>query len=136
MGSLVHSATDTAVLDLAVPTTTLNAVALPDLASALSSRAPVTVVGPVSPKAALVLLVPASLKPASPADGARQVELTLVQGSHEWARRTCRFDELGGAVRVQPVTEMPAGDYVLRVTVAPGTASAPAEVAVWPLHVR
>ena len=136
MGSLAHRAADTAVLELAIPATTVNAVALPDLAPALSSRAAVTVVGPVSPTTALVLLVPASLKPATPADGAREVVLTLAQGSHEWARRSCRLDELGEALRVRPVAAMPAGDYVLRVAVGPGTASEPAQVGFWPLRVR
>ena len=136
MGSLAHRAADTAVLELAVPATTVNAVALPDLASALSSRAPVTVVGPVTPTAALVLIVPASLQPASPADGAREVVLTLVQGNHEWARRSCRLGELGDALRVRPVAAMPAGDYLLRVAVGPGSASEPAQVGIWPLRLR
>ena len=136
MGSLVHGAADTAVLELAVPATTVNAVALPDLASALSSRAAETVVGPVSATMPLVLLVPANLKPATAADGARAVVLTLLQGGHEWARRSCRLDELGEALRVRPVAAMPTGNYVLRVAVGPGSASEPAQVGMWPLRVR
>lgn len=136
IGSLAPGTIGVAAFELGVPAAAPGAVTLAEPGSGTPDVAPELEAGRVSAEAGLVLRVPRTLAPTTPADGGRAVVLTLFGGGHEWARRSCRFDELGEAFRIRPARALPAGAYDLRLSVAGREASEPESVWAWRLDVR
>jgi hypothetical protein len=80
--------------------------------------------------------LPSGLRPATPEDGARLVTLALSRQGREWGARRDRLDALGGAIRIRPAGALVAGDYELRLSVAPRLAGETPRVWRCTLRVR
>ncbi len=112
--------------DLGLLPSTPGAVALP---SPVPQGAPYAAVDAAAATDGLVILLPAKL----PLDGDESVALALYSHGNEIARKLCRYEELGAAVRIRTAAKLPAGDYELRLTPASATVRT---TFTWPLRVR
>ena len=121
--------------EVKVPTTTPDAIALLEPAAGGTSLAPATEIGPITVSAGVVLLLPAGLLASTVQDGARDVTVTLLRDGRELGSLESKLGSLGNALRVRPHPTLPAGEYLLRLTIA-ARASRPAEVLSFPLRVR
>lgn len=121
--------------EVKAPTTTPDAIALLEPAAGGTNLAPATEIGPITVNAGVVLLLPAGLLPSTAQDGARDVTVTLLRDGRELGSLESKLGSLGTALRVRPHPTLPAGEYLLRLTIA-ARDSRPAEVLSFPLRVR
>ena len=112
--------------DLGLLPSTPGAIALP---SPVPQGAPYAAVDAAAAAGGLVVLLPAKL----PLDAGESVTLALYSHGNELARKLCRYEELGAAVRIRTTAKLPADDYELRLT--PESATGRTSF-TWPLRVR
>lgn len=93
-------------------------------------------VGVVTSVSGVTFRVPPALEPASEADGARALTLTLIRDGRELGSARCRFDSLGARFRMRPRGRLSEGDYDLRVALASPDPTLPPVVLLYRLRAR
>ena len=136
MGSLAPDARHTVTFELMVLAATPGALLLPEATAGASGDLTVIEVGRFSAEAGVVLVLPASLRPATPQDGQRVVTLTLLRDGHELGLLHSDLNSMGNALRLRSINPLLAGDYLLRLSIATHERTAAPQVLLYLLRVR
>ena len=83
----------------------------------------------------LVLRLPPSLRPPTPADGVRPLTIAVLRSGRELVHQETRWGELGDVIRVSSESALPASVYEERITLAAGAGGTP-HTWSWTLRVR
>jgi predicted anti-sigma-YlaC factor YlaD len=135
MGSLAPDARHTVTFEVMVLAATPGALLLPE-GNPAAGGVPAIEVGHFSAEAGVVLVLPASLRPATPEDGQRVVTLTLIGDGRELGLLRSDLSSLGNALRLRSIKPLSAGEYRLRLSIAASERTAAPQVLLYPLRVR